>query len=156
MSQRCKAIKENGLKCKNVAVDDSELCSSHLKMSKKRKGDDTNPVMDNGDVEDIIEDFRTRIEKLESCINTLSLGVKKERKTTDAGIRRKAMFIFYKEKKNEDDIISQLKHKLETAGLLKTKDGKDCIHWTLIKECTDEIFNSLSEEDKMIWYKKAC
>lgn len=84
--------------------------------------------------------------------------LKKHKNMTDAGVRRKAKFIFYNEYKTNPALLDTLTARLSTAGLLKYRKKGDVdvmdVPWTLIKQCTDAEFDSLSEENKMIWYAK--
>lgn len=96
-----------------------------------------------------------------SVVMPVSTIVKPRRKhvnMTDAGVRRKAKFIFYNEYKSNPALLDTLKNRLSTAGLLKYKKVGDAdvmdVPWSLIKQTTDAEFDGLSEEDKMTWYAK--
>lgn len=89
---------------------------------------------------------------------TVATRPKKHRNMTDAGVRRKAKFIFYNEYKSNPALLDTLTTRLGTAGLLRYRKKGDVdvldVPWTLIKQCTDAEFDNMSDEDKMIWYGK--
>lgn len=159
---RCVATKKNGLCCKNKAIEGKVVCHAHLsdvemvdelpkEETKKRRVASTNVDLD------VLVD---RISALEIQVSALSnKKVSKKRNLTDAGIRRKASFIFYNAHKEQENILNVVRSRLQAAGLYRTKivNGvqKESIHWMIVKDHTDEIFAALPDVEKSKWYNMA-
>lgn len=83
---------------------------------------------------------------------------RKHRNMTEAGVKRKAKFIFYNEYKTNPALLDTLTNRLSSAGLLKYKKKGDVdvldVPWSLIKQITDAEFDGMCEENKMTWYDK--
>lgn len=157
---RCTAKKSNGFNCKNLTTNDLGLCAVHMSKRKKLIEDvEKNNIDDTKEMKDTIHSLINRITILEGEISKLQVHdktiPKKKRNMTELGLIRKAKFIYYKSLKNDATIINDLRAKLQASGLHTTKkNGEETIPWVMVKECTDSLFDALSDEDKHMWYNK--
>lgn len=121
-----------------------------------------------------LAEMTQKINMLEQMIKTLIIALpsdrsvtvvaaetkprRKHRNMTEAGVRRKAKFIFYNEYKTNPALLDTLTNRLSAAGLLKYKKKGDVdvldVPWSLIKQITDAEFDGMCEENKMTWYDK--
>lgn len=125
MGERCKAVKENGLQCKNITTDPSGYCAVH-------------PM----DIDELskLQELEKRIHQLEKTIAKLNL----QRNTGD---RKQILSKFYHANKNNEHVLNDIKQRLSNGGL-----PTDKIPWTYVKKYTDNMFDMLPEEEQLKWH----
>jgi glutaredoxin 2 len=132
------------------------------------------------EVTDSIDNVNAKIEELATIVNGLKEQVTtiatsktkskpkkapKERapwETTDKRAVFAAKWAFYRENKDNVDIVKRVRDDLIKANRLiiqrKTVNGavimKECIHYTMIKQETDMLFEALSEDAQAVYIKQ--
>lgn len=182
---KCQATTKTGKKCKILALAGSDFCHIHGKLKSNAVSDGIDSSSDASDLcmsDDIskipgmsqLTDVSVpgsfvpdgfSLETLDAEISDLETNLKRLKKIRSAlkKTRLVALWMFYHANKNDVQMLESVCAKLHSVNLLKMKQvkvkgevvTKPDLSFGFIKQCTDEMFKYIPEDEVKVWMNKA-